>query len=146
MVGVDVKVKQQQPSSNVNTAENLEGVPVKFLSGDNKCPLLSMDAAGNQYKHYLTPMIKSAMFILVVEGLERFCFYGVSFTQTSFMLGAYNDVNQGWSPNFSTTEAVGLTALKWDYSSPIQASGEYHSFMVYGIPQFHFVDIICTNL
>lgn len=112
VVGVDVKVKQQQPSSNVNTAEKLEGVPVKFLSGDNKRPLLSMDAAGNQYKHYLTPMIKSAMFILVVEGLERFCFYGVSFTQTSFMLGAYNDVNQGWSPNFSTTEAVGLTSIK----------------------------------
>ena len=77
VVGVDVKVKQQQPSSNVNTAEKLEGVPVKFLSGDNKRPLLSMDAAGNQYKHYLTPMIKSAMFILVVEGLERFCFYGL---------------------------------------------------------------------
>jgi hypothetical protein len=97
---------------NVNTDEQLVSVSHEFLSGNPIRPLLSRDVDGNEYYHYLRPMLNAAAFIMLVEGLERFCFFGVSYTQTSFLEGAYNANNQGWSPNMSTSAAVGLTSLK----------------------------------
>jgi hypothetical protein len=97
---------------NVNTVEQLVSVSHEFLSGNPIRPLLSRDVDGNEYQHYLRPMLNAAAFIMLVEGLERFCFFGVSYTQTSFLEGAYNANNQGWSPNMSTSAAVGLTSLK----------------------------------
>jgi hypothetical protein len=97
---------------NVNTVEQLASVSPEFLSGNPTRPLLSRDVDGNEYHHYLRPMLNAAAFIMLVEGLERLCFFGVSYTQTSFLEGAYNANNQGWSPNMSTTAAVGLTSLK----------------------------------
>jgi len=72
---------------NICTVEQLKDVPAEFLSGDDKKPLLSRDVTGNEYKHYLRPMVNSAMFILLVEGLERFAYYGVNYTQQSFVEG-----------------------------------------------------------
>jgi len=75
---------------NVNTVEQLVSVSHEFLSGNPTRPLLSRDVDGNEYEHYLRPMLNAAAFIMLVEGLERFCFFGVSYTQTSFLEGAYN--------------------------------------------------------
>ena len=72
---------------NICTVEQLNNVSEDFLSGDDKKPLLSRDVAGNEYKHYLRPMVNSAMFILLVEGLERFAFYGVAYTEQNFLEG-----------------------------------------------------------
>ena len=97
---------------NINSIEQLAELPAEFLSGNVTRPLLSRDVNGNQYHHYLKPMLNSAMFILLVEFLQLFCFYGVSHTQTAFCEGAYSNVSGGWSPNMSTSAALGLTSLK----------------------------------
>ena len=78
----------------VCTVEQLQDVPEEFLSGDDKKPLLSRDVDGKEYKHYLRPMIKGAMFILLVEGLERFAFYGVNFTEQNFVEGGEHTQDQ----------------------------------------------------
>lgn len=92
--------------TSVSTIEQLRYLPSEFLSSrdadadenasiistttDANCrPLLHVDAHGNEYAYYLKPTRASVMYILVIEIMERFCFYGINYTATAYLTGEY---------------------------------------------------------
>jgi dipeptide/tripeptide permease len=104
--------------TNVDSTEHLEAVPDEYLSGDFHRPLLHTDAyCGSKYKYALKPLFYSAIFILLIELLERFSYYGIVNTQTPYLVGQYNP---SWNANMTGVEASsyvsGSTAIA--YSVP----------------------------
>jgi len=77
--------------NNVSSEEQLQLLPEECLSGNKERPLRHVDEEGEVYYYALRPMFYSVVFILVVELLERFSFYGLNYTQTSYLTGAYDD-------------------------------------------------------
>ena len=75
-VNVDVDFDEDDLPTNVSKEEQLAGLPIKYLSGDPIRPLQATDEFGNAYKYALNPTTYSVIFILLVELLERFSFYG----------------------------------------------------------------------
>jgi dipeptide/tripeptide permease len=53
-------------------------------------PLRHVDEWGIVSYYTLNPTFYSVYAILIVELLERFAFYGINYTQTSYLTGAYN--------------------------------------------------------
>ena len=102
---------------NVDSPEQLELVPSHYLSKDATKPLQFTNKDNAKYKYALKPMIYSVIFILIVEALERFSYYGVNFTQTAYLTGAYNE---NWSANLTGVDASSMTSLSTAiaYSSP----------------------------
>mmetsp|Transcript_29797 Transcript_29797/g.60683 ORF Transcript_29797/g.60683 Transcript_29797/m.60683 type:complete len:142 (-) Transcript_29797:100-525(-) len=74
--------------TRISEPSHLKGLPQDFLSLDPERPLLHIDEKGNEYKYFLQPMKMSVIFILFVEMLERFSFYGINYTTTAYLTGA----------------------------------------------------------
>jgi len=91
---------------NVHHEEQLAYVDPKYLSGDPNRPLKTVDNSGNVYTYVLNPFTYCVFFILILEALERLSYYGVSYTQTSYLSGHYSDT---WSAGFSSVESASLT-------------------------------------
>ena len=128
--------------SNVDSEEQLLSVPGEYLSGDPFRPLLSRDEDGNEYKHVLRPMLFSVVFILLVELLERLSYYGVVFTQMSYLTGKYDAT---WSANMTTVQAsqfVG-SSVAITYSMPFLGAiladtffGNYATILLFSIAAY----------
>lgn len=101
---------------DVSKEEQLALLPAIYLTGNEKRPLKSVDAAGNEYSHVLKPMTYCVMLILLMELLERLSYYGINFTQTAYLTGTYSD----WSPDLDSVTASSwtLTATAIAYSVP----------------------------
>ena len=76
--------------TNVSTEEQLSDLPEECLSGDPVRPLQHFDEDGNVFHYALRPMVYSVFMILLTEGVERFAFYGINYTQTSYLTGTYD--------------------------------------------------------
>jgi len=122
--------------TNVTTTEQLGDLPPECLSGDKERPLRHVDEDDNVFHYSLTPMTYSVGFILLVELLERFCFYGVNYTQTAYLTGVY-DAN--WNANMSAVEASSYVSISVAvaYTSPFLGAfladsmfGDYYSLLV----------------
>jgi dipeptide/tripeptide permease len=109
--------KEDDLPSNVSTLEQLELVPSYYRSKDPRKPLQLTDKDNTNYSYALKPMIYSVIFILIVEALERFSYYGINFTQTAYLTGVYD---KNWSANLSGVDASSMTSLSTAiaYSSP----------------------------
>lgn len=68
-----------------------------------------MDEAGNEYRYYLNPMKKAVLFILLVEMLERFSFYGINYTTTAYLTGEYNDDWNADMPSILASSYVSIS-------------------------------------
>ena len=79
-------VEEEYPK-NVSTEEQLKQLPKYFLSEDPNRPLQNVEEDGTIHKYSLHPMTYSAMFILLIEGLERFAYYGLTYTQYPYLTG-----------------------------------------------------------
>ena len=77
--------------TNVSRTDQLSTLPEECLSGDKDRPLRHVTEWGTITNHSLNPMAYSVLFILIVELLERFAFYGINYTQTSYLTGAYDE-------------------------------------------------------
>ena len=88
--------------TNVCKPEQLSLLPDECLSGDKDRPLRHVTEFGVDTLHALSPMTYSVLFILIVELLERFAFYGINYTQTSFLTGAYDE---HWNAGMHAVEA-----------------------------------------
>ncbi|CAB9520869.1 family 15 member 1 [Seminavis robusta] len=100
--------QEDELPTSVTTLEQLNDLPKECLSGDKDRPLRHVDEDG-QVSHYaLQPMTYAVMFILVVELLERFCFYGVNYTQTAYLTGSYNE---DWNADMTAVEASSYVAV-----------------------------------
>lgn len=107
--------------TNVSTQEQLRLLPPVCLNDDENTrqnrPLRHVDDLGNEYLYSLAPMSYSVAFILVVELLERFAFYGIYYTMTLFLTGAYND---DWNAGFASVKAASFVSVSTmvAYSTP----------------------------
>ena len=94
--------------TNVNTEAQLKLLPAECLSGNKERPLLHVDEDGNFLQFALRPMAYSVWFILLIELLERFAFYGINYTQTSFLTGAYNE---NWNAGMEAVSASSYVSV-----------------------------------
>eukprot|EP00538_Stauroneis_constricta_P006321 CAMPEP_0119555258 /NCGR_PEP_ID=MMETSP1352-20130426/7524_1 /TAXON_ID=265584 /ORGANISM="Stauroneis constricta, Strain CCMP1120" /LENGTH=705 /DNA_ID=CAMNT_0007601997 /DNA_START=363 /DNA_END=2480 /DNA_ORIENTATION=+ len=94
--------------SNVSTEEQLPELPDVCLSGNKERPLRHVNERGEISHYALQPMFYSVIFILLVELLERFAFYGINYTQTSFLTGAYDEE---WNAGFASVQASSYVSI-----------------------------------
>lgn len=82
--------------TRISSPSHLKSLPSEFLSEDYlrssapsklSRPLLHIDEYGNEYKYFLMPMSMAVVYILLVEMLERFSFYGINYTTTAYLTG-----------------------------------------------------------
>ncbi|KAG7365351.1 POT family protein [Nitzschia inconspicua] len=106
---------QRQPLSiddnlptNICSEEQLASLPDVCLSGNKNRPLRHVNEQGDVSTYALRPMYYSVIFILLVELLERFSFYGVNYTQTSFLTGAYNE---DWNADMTAIGASSYVSI-----------------------------------
>ncbi|GAX25493.1 hypothetical protein FisN_12Lh032 [Fistulifera solaris] len=71
-------------------------------------PLRHVDSLGRVFYHSNNPMMYSVILILLVEWFERFSYYGVAYTQTLYLTGAYD---KDWNAGLSAVEASSLVSL-----------------------------------
>ncbi|KAL3803031.1 hypothetical protein ACHAWO_003830 [Cyclotella atomus] len=112
--------------TRISSPSHLKSLPSDFLSeeytvalttrdgGDkaqlHKCrPLLHIDEAGHEYKYYLQPMKMAVIYILVVEMLERFSFYGINYTTTAYLTGEYNEEWNADLPSITASSYVSIS-------------------------------------
>jgi hypothetical protein len=112
---------------NVGSEEQLKLLPEECLSGSKVRPLRHVTEDGQVYNYALQPMFYSVIFILLVELLERFSFYGVNYTQTSFLTGVYNeDWNAGMNSIAASSYVSISTAVgKFLYTVCISLQGKH---------------------
>ena len=95
--------------TNVCTIEQLSTLPPECLSGLMDRPLQHFHEDGITISTYaLHPMMYSVFVILLMEGMERFAFYGINYTQTSFLTGEYNP---NWNANMDAIEASSYVSI-----------------------------------
>ncbi|KAL3930798.1 MAG: hypothetical protein SGBAC_011607 [Bacillariaceae sp.] len=137
--------------SNICTTEQLALVPKECLSGDHERPLLHVDASGRKSKYSLQPMRYSVMFILMVELLERFSFYGYYYTLTLYLTGVYNE---DWNAGFASVDAAsfvsfaGMIAYTTPFVGAILADnvwGDYKSIL-FGLLCFYLPGVSIMTL
>jgi len=99
-------------------------------------PLRYVDDAGNEICYSLKPMRYSVIFILLVELFERFSYYGIIYTQTLFLTGAYN---KEWNAGFDSVQAASFVSASSmiSYTTPFIGAylsdswlGDYHTLMM----------------
>ena len=73
--------------TRISSPEHLSSLPPEFLSNDARKPLLHVDEQGHEYHYFLNPMKRAVFFILLLEMLERFSFYGINYTTTAYLTG-----------------------------------------------------------
>jgi POT family proton-dependent oligopeptide transporter len=91
--------------TSVSTIEQLQYLPIEFLNpktnansnNNSDRPLVHIDEHGHEYTYYLKPMTQSVLYILLIEMMERFSFYGINYTTTAYLTGEYVYMNtQNW--------------------------------------------------
>ena len=102
------EVEEEELPTNVSKPQQLDKLPQECLSGDSSRPLQHCDDKGTISRYALNPMTYSVVFILSVELLERFSFYGVNYTQTSYLTGAYD---KDWNAGMSSVEASSYVSV-----------------------------------
>jgi proton-dependent oligopeptide transporter, POT family len=137
--------------TNVSTDDQLALVPDEFKSNNKQRPLKLKDDRGEVNMYYLKPMVSSVIFILMIELLERFSFYGINYTQTSFLTGAYN---KHWNADMSAVKASSYVSISTAiaYTAPFGGAiladsilGEYWTIM-FGALVFYLPGIFLIAL
>jgi len=144
-------MEEEDYPKNVHSEEQLKDLPEFFLSNNPKEPLQNVDDKGNVFTYSLHPMTYSAMFILLIEGLERFSYYGLTYTQYPYLTGEYD---KNWSPGMSSVEASSFTSasVAITYTSPFLGGiladgllGDYWE-IVLGISLLYIPGLLCIAL
>lgn len=141
--------------NNVHTIEQLQLLPIDCLNKEDgdydydddvntnhvvasnmRRPLRHVDDRGNEFTYLLQPYKYIIPLILVVEMIERFTYYGVFYTQTLYLTGAYNSK---WNANYTSIEAASLVSLSTAvaYTTPFIGAylsdkllGDYYSIVL----------------
>ncbi|KAL9184984.1 hypothetical protein ACHAXT_002761 [Thalassiosira profunda] len=122
--------------TRISSPEHLSSLPPEFLSNDARKPLLHVDEQGHEYHYFLNPMKRAVFFILLLEMLERFSFYGINYTTTAYLTGQYNDDWNADMPSIVASSYVSIsTAVA--YTTPFLGAnladnvlGEYTTLLL----------------
>lgn len=96
--------------TNVSHVEQLSQLPQECVSINDypDRPLVHVDAAGQVYRYALEPISYAAVWILLVETMERLSFYGLNYTQASYLTGSYD---ADWNANMDAISASTYVAV-----------------------------------
>jgi len=124
----DVTPPPENVPNNVSSVDQLHLLPPEFLSDNKTRPLQFIDDKEQVLQYALKPMVYSVVFILLVELLERFSFYGINYTQTSFLTGVYNE---DWNADMTAIEASSMVSISIAiaYTSPFLGAFLADSFL-----------------
>jgi len=141
--------KDDELPNDISRVDQLSSLPRVCLNQNTKTkkerPLRHVDENGNVSTYALRPMTYSVIFILIVELLERFSFYGVNYTMTSFLTGAYDDrkhnfdETERWNADMSAIQASSMVSISTAvaYSMPFVGAvladcylGDYKAMLV----------------
>ncbi len=137
--------------TNIHEESQLPLVPEECLSGNQERPLLHIDDLGNKFMYALQPMTYSVFFILMVELLERFSFYGYYYTLTLYLTGAYNE---DWNAGFASVTAASYVSMSTmvAYSTPFVGAfladsvwGD-HKSILFGLLGFYVPGVLLMTL
>lgn len=137
--------------NDIHMKSQLVLVPDDCLSGNPERPLLHIDDLGNKFMYALQPMTYSVLFILMVELLERFSFYGYYYTLTLFLTGAYDE---DWNAGFASVQAASYVSMSTmvAYSTPFVGAflsdamfGE-HKSILFGLLGFYVPGVLLMTL
>jgi proton-dependent oligopeptide transporter, POT family len=130
-----VQPQDDELPTNITTADQMKDLPKECLSGNKDRPLRHVDEDGEVFHYALQPMTYSVIFILMVELLERFSFYGVNYTQTAYLTGTYN---KDWNADMTSVEASTYVSVSVGvaYTTPFLGAfladtvmGDYHGII-----------------
>lgn len=116
--------------SDVDSKEKLSRVPERYLSTDTKRPLQHVTDSGDTYKYALKPVTFCVIFVLLIELLERFSYYGIQNSQMEYLVGDYNPE---WNANMTSVQASSFVsasnaiAMSSPFIGGIMADGEFSS-------------------
>ena len=165
--------------SNVCKKDQLKTLPKEFLNMtkeskeaddvidviDSIRPLQYIDLDNNvKYTYALQPHYYSVCFILVVELLERFSFYGIYYTLTLYLTGVYDKSNNNsiddesggeWNAGYTSVKASSFVSLSTlvAYTTPFLGAilsdklqiGDYHT-IVLGLVFFYIPGVLLIVL
>ena len=124
------------PTMSILTIKLAELPPACCNPNHPKRPLRHVDDQGHESQYALNPMTYSVAFILIVELLERFSFYGIYYTLTLYVTGVYD---AEWNAGFTSVDAATFVAISTAvaYTTPFvgavladQYLGEYYTILV----------------
>mmetsp|Transcript_10278 Transcript_10278/g.18760 ORF Transcript_10278/g.18760 Transcript_10278/m.18760 type:complete len:604 (-) Transcript_10278:191-2002(-) len=147
----DVGIHQQNVVNHIHLASQLPLIPEEYRSHDDQKPLLLVDhETGDRFLYALQPMKHSVFFILIVELLERFTFYGYYYTLTLFLTGV---LSPDWNPGFTAVKASSYVSASTmvAYTTPFVGAfladrlGDYKAILV-GLMGFYIPGIFLMTL
>lgn len=115
--------------TTISSGSDLENLPSFCLSGNKEKPLRHVNEKGDVSIYALQPMFYSVIFILLVELLERFSFYGIQYTQTSFLTGAYN---HNWNAGMTAVGASSYVSISTAVAYTMPFLGAYLADSILG--------------
>jgi len=148
---MDVTKNHDNLPTNVSSEAELACLPEEFLSDDPRRPLFNKDADGSKYNYALRPMFYSVILILLIEGLERFAYYGINFSQTNYLIGKYDPT---WNANMTSVQATSFVSatIGLAYSAPFVGGvladgllGDYWE-IIFGIVFFYLPGLVLVAL
>lgn len=129
--------------NNVSTEEQLLQLPEECLSGNPSRPLQHFGEDGDVSSYALNPMIYSVCFILIVELLERFSFYGINYTQTSYLTGEYDE---NWNADMASVAASSYVSVSVAVAYTTPFLGAFFADSIFGDYYTIIVGTICFYL
>ena len=130
--------------TNVNSTEQLSTLPAECLSGNEERPLQHFHEDGITISTYsLHPMMYSVFVILLMEGIERFAFYGINYTQTSYLTGEYNP---DWNANMNAISASSYVSISVAVAYTTPFLGAYLADQLLGDYWTIIMGIVCCYL
>lgn len=138
--------------TNICTYEQLEQLPIECIANNPLRPIQHVNEDGITITTYsLNPMIYSVGFILLVEVLERFSYYSLNATLTSYLTGQYNSE---WNANINSIIASSYVSVSIAiaYTSPFIGAilgdrilGEYYTIL-FGSIIFYIPGLLCVAI
>jgi hypothetical protein len=84
-----VFLSSKPANTHSNNASNPNNPTSSAMTAYDDRPLVHIDEHGHEYTYYLKPMTQSVLYILLIEMMERFAFYGINYTTTAYLTGEY---------------------------------------------------------
>jgi proton-dependent oligopeptide transporter, POT family len=133
--------------TNVSTEEQLALLPPECLSNVADRPLQHYHEDNVTITTYsLQPMLYSVIVILLVEGIERFVFYGINYTQTSYLTGEYSDTYpkySDWNANMDAISASSYVSISVAVAYTTPFIGAYFADQLFGDYYTIIIGILC---
>lgn len=119
---------------------------ILYVSGDKQRPLKYTDVLGNVYQYFESPMYAAAIFILLLEGFERFAYYVIQPEFPKFLVNpVFGNMSQADASSLISVSS-GLSYV-WPIVGGVVAdsiSGTYRSILGFALIYLVALVLLCV--